>query len=222
MELVRGPSKRRNFTILDNPVICDARLSYVPVQTWFLVTVGDVAVTMTMDPELTLTVATVAGALSCGDATTTVASATNAVNLGHLTSTTAHPIGGQSLNVKTNAYNGYTVYVSYSAAVLGASSGHTFTNVSGTNATPAAWPANGTEAFGYTTESSTLSGTAGRFHSNKWAALTTAAGAEIMHNAVNPGATGDTNCIAFQVSQAGITPADTYTTTIRYTVLPVF
>src|SRR5450759_824918 len=193
-----------------------------PVQAWYLVTVGETAVSRGIDPSLTLTVSSVAGALSCGDATTTVASATNAVNLGHLASTAAHPKGGQSLNVMTNAASGYTVYVSYSAAMLGASSAHTFVNVSGTNATPVVWPANNTEAFGYTTESSTLSGTAGRFHSNKWAQLTTS-GAEIMRNTTTPGVAGDTNCIAFQVSQADITPADAaYTTTVLYSVLPLF
>src|SRR5450759_4260350 len=193
-----------------------------PVQAWYLVTVGETAVSLGIDPSLTLTVSSVAGALSCGDATTTVASATNAVNLGHLASTAAHPKGGQSLNVMTNAASGYTVYVSYSAAMLGASSAHTFVNVSGTNATPVVWPANNTEAFGYTTESSTLSGTAGRFHSNKWAQLTTS-GAEIMRNTTTPGVAGDTNCIAFQVSQADITPADAaYTTTVLYSVLPLF
>jgi alpha-tubulin suppressor-like RCC1 family protein len=193
-----------------------------PVQAWYLVTVGDVAVSLSMDPILTFTVSAVTGALSCGDATTTVASATNTVNLGHMSSTAAHPIGGQSLNVATNAASGYTVYVSYSAAMSGASSGHPFANVGGTNASPAAWPSNGTEAFGYTTESSSLSGTAGRFHSNKWAALT-ASGQEIMRNTTTPGAAGDTNCIAFQASEAANTPADAaYTTTVLYSVAPLF
>jgi alpha-tubulin suppressor-like RCC1 family protein len=192
-----------------------------PVQAWYLVTVAETTVGGAVDPSLTFTVSTVAGALGCGDATTTVASATNAVNLGHVGSTTAHPIGGQRLNVTTNAANGYTIYVSYSAAMFGAASGHTVTNMSGTNATPATWPADGTEALGYTTESNSLSGTAARFHSNKWAALTTS-GAEIMRNATNPGSGGDTNCIAFQISQAALTPADTYTTTVRYSVLPLF
>jgi alpha-tubulin suppressor-like RCC1 family protein len=193
-----------------------------PVQAWYLVTVGDVAVSLSMDPILTFTVSAVTGALSCGDATTTVASAANTVNLGHIASTTAHPIGGQSLNVATNAASGYTVSVSYSAAMLGASSGHPFANVGGTNAGPVTWPANGTEAFGYTTESSSLSGTAGRFHSNKWASLT-ASGQEIMRNTTTPGAAGDTNCIAFQASEAANTPADAaYSTTVLYSVLPLF
>jgi alpha-tubulin suppressor-like RCC1 family protein len=193
-----------------------------PTQAWYLVTVGDVAVSLSMDPILTFTVSAVTGALSCGDATTTVASATNVVNLGHIASTSVHPVGGQSLNVATNAASGYTVSVSYSAAMSGASSGHPFANVGGTNASPAAWPANGTEAFGYTTESNSLSGTAGRFHSNKWASLTTS-GQEIMRNTTTPGAAGDTNCIAFQASEAANTPADAaYTTTVLYSVAPLF
>jgi hypothetical protein len=196
---------------------------YSPVQASYLVTVAGVAVAIPVDPELTLIVTSVASALSCGDVTTTVTSAANAVPLGHTSSTTAHPIGGQSLNIKTNAASGYTVYISYGAAMLGASSGHTFANMGGTNASPAAWPANGTEALGYTTESNSLSGTAGRFHSNKWAALTTTTGQEIMRNAATPGANGDTNCIAYQASVAGITPADAaYSTTVLYSAVPLF
>jgi alpha-tubulin suppressor-like RCC1 family protein len=193
-----------------------------PVQAWYLVTTADTVVSLSMDPILTFTVSAVTGALSCGDATTTVASGTNTVNLGHMSSTAAHPIGGQSLNVATNAASGYTVSVSYSAAMSGASSGHPFANVGGTNASPVAWPANGTEAFGYTTESSSLSGTSARFHSNKWASLTTS-GQEIMRNTTTPGVAGDTNCIAFQASEAANTPADAaYTTTVLYSVLPLF
>lgn len=192
-----------------------------PVQAWYLVTVAEVTASVTIDPALTFTVSTVAGSAPCGDATTTVASATNTVNLGHVAATTAHPIGGQSLNVTTNAAGGYMVYISYSAAMSGAGSGHSFTDTSGTNASPAAWAANGTEAFGYTTESSSLSGTAGRFHANKWAALTTS-GQEIMHNASTPSGGGDTDCIAFQASEASNTPADTYTTTVRYNAAASF
>ena len=197
---------------------------YSPVQASYLVTVAGVAVAIPVDPELTLIVTSVASALSCGDVTTTVTSASNAVPLGHTSSTTAHPIGGQSINIKTNAASGYTVYISYGAAMVGTSSGHTFANMGGTNASPAAWPANGTEAFGYTTESSTLSGTPARFHSPaKWAALTTTTGQEIMRNAATPGANGDTNCIAYQGSVAGNTPADAaYTTTVLYAAVPLF
>src|SRR5664280_905918 len=193
-----------------------------PVQAWYLVTVAGTTMALGIDPALTFTVSTVAGAIVCGDVTTTVASATNVVNLGHIASTSVHPVGGQSLNVATNAASGYTVSVSYGAAMLGASSGHPFANVGGTNASPVAWPANGTEAFGYTTESSSLSGTAGRFHSNKWASLT-ASGQEIMRNTTTPGVAGDTNCIAFQASEAANTPADAaYTTTVLYSVAPLF
>jgi alpha-tubulin suppressor-like RCC1 family protein len=193
-----------------------------PVQAWYFVTVGDTAVSFGIDPSLTFTVATVAAAPGCGDVTTTVASTTNAVNLGHLSSTASHPIGGQRLTVQTNAANGYTVYASYSAAMIGASSGHTLLDVGGSNASPVTWPAN-TEAFGYTTESNSLSGTPARFHSPaKWAALTTT-GQEIMRNATTPPSGGDTNCIAFQMSQADITPADVaYTTSVRYSVVPLF
>ena len=44
-----------------------------------------------------------------------------------------------------------------------------------------------------------------------------------MRNTTTPGPTGDTNCVAVQASQAANTPADVaYTTTIRYSVSPLF
>jgi len=174
-----------------------------------------------VEPSLAFTISPVAAAAACGNATTTIASTSNSINFGRMSAITQHPIVGQSLNVTTNAANGYTVYVSYSGAMTGVGTARPFVNSTGTNATPVVWAANGTESFGYHTESSTLSGTAGRFQVNKWAALTTS-NVEVMRNTTTPGAVGDTNCVAYQMSIAGNTPADTYITTVRYDAAPVF
>lgn len=186
----------------------------------FAVTAGQ-AVTVTVDPSLSFTINPVNSGTVCGDATTTLTTTTNSINLGRLGAISQHPIGGQNLNVVTNAANGYTVYVSYTGALTGQNSAAAFANVGGTNAAPIVWPSNGTEAFGYSTSSSSLSGTADRFRTNKWAALTTT-GTEVMRNTATPGASGDTNCVAFQASVAGNTKADTYTTTVQYNAAPVF
>ncbi len=176
---------------------------------------------VTVDPSLSLTITTVAATTACGDVTTTVASTSNAIPLGHIAATTAHPIAGQNLNVQTNANGGYTTYISYSGAMTGAATAAAFTDMTGTNASPAVWPSNGTEAFGYTTQSASLSGTAGRFHTSKFAGLSTTQ-YELMRNAATPAAVGDTNCIAFEASTAGNTKADTYSTNVRYNVAGSF
>ena len=171
-------------------------------------------------PVLVFAVASVGAAASCGDATTTVASTTTGFDLGRLTNISQHPIAGQSLAVTTNGAGGYSVYLSYFGPLTGASSARLLTNTASTNASPAVWPADGTEAFGYATSSSTLSGTATRFRTNKWARPDTV-NAEIMRS-TTPVPAGETACLAVQASQAGNTASDAYTGTMMYTAVPSF
>lgn len=182
------------------------------------------ATSVTIDPSLSLVIGTVPTATTCGDTTTTVATSLNTIDLGHITAISQHAIAAQQLTVTTNAAHGYTVYVSYSGPLTGQSTSHTYADHAGTNGTPTAWAANGTEAFGYYTDSTSLSGTAARFDNAgtaNWAALGTT-GDELMHNASTPGPTGDQNCVAFQASEAGNTPADLYRTVVRYNAVGVF
>jgi len=165
-------------------------------------------------------VGAVASAAACGDVTTTVGSSVSGFDFGALIATSQHPIAAQSLGVTTNGAGGYSVYISYLGQLAGASSGALFTNTASTNATPALWPADGTEAFGYSTSSSSLGGTANRFRTNKWARLDTV-NAEIMKN-TTPVPAGETNCVAYQASIAATTRADSYTGTMVYTAVPSF
>jgi len=171
-------------------------------------------------PVLVFAVASVGAAASCGDATTTVASTTTGFDLGRLTNISQHPIAGQSLAVTTNGAGGYSVYLSYFGPLTGTSSARLLTNTASTNASPAVWPADGTEAFGYATSSNTLSGTANRFRTNKWARPDTV-NAEIMRS-TTPVPGGETACLAVQASQAGNTASDAYTGTMMYTAVPSF
>jgi hypothetical protein len=96
----------------------------------------------------------------------------------------------------------------------------TIANSSGSNTTPAAFPAAGTEAYGYTTNDATLgTGTAGRFISNLWAAMTTT-NAEVGYESA--GVTSTTYRVGHQVGVSAITHPGTYTTTVVYTCTPVY
>src|SRR5690606_3202855 len=107
---------------------------------------------------------------------------TNTVDLGRISSNTQHPIGGQSLNITTNAPNGYTVYVSSGTSnMVGQATARNYTNIAAVNSAPIVWPADGTEAFGYHTSDTSLgTGTANRFNGSKFAAVATS-NAEVMY-----------------------------------------
>lgn len=177
------------------------------------------AVTVAVDPSLTFTVGNTATGTVCNGVTSNRATTTNAINLGRLQTISQRATGVQNLTVVTNASGGYNVYASYTGQLAGVNNGaRLFANVSGTHAAPAAYPADGTEAFGYTVGDTTdLTG----FASSAFAALETT-NRTVMTASSVPGTSGDTNCIAFQASMAGNTPADSYTTTVRYSAAPRF
>ncbi len=160
----------------------------------------------TIDPSLTFTVAAHAGACN-GVSQTGTANATT-VNLGHLVAGSTEATA-QDLTVATNAANGFTLYLRGSPF---ASSAHTMTTVSGTNAAPSPFDAG--EAFGYTTSDTNVTG----FGGPKWAALSTTNSA-VMTNA---SVATSTKCVAFQVSTTATTPAGLYSTAITYTAVPAF
>jgi hypothetical protein len=122
------------------------------------------------------------------------------------------------LTVNTNAGNGYTVYTRYTQAPTNGS--HSITDWTGTNASPTTFSAAGTEAFGYTTTSTSLSGTAARFSSNKYAKFTTT-DAEVAH--ATTGVSNDVTTVGYQVGISGTTPAGVYgTSTVIYTATPAY
>lgn len=174
------------------------------------------AVSISVDPSLSFTVNTVAGSQTVNGATTTAASTSSTIPLGTVTSS-SNAIVAQDTVVTTNAGSGYTTYIRYLAAPSNGS--HPFVDASGSNASPATFSAAGTEAFGYTTASTSLSGTATRFSSGKWAAFTTTA-AEVARNTA--AVSNDTTRIGFQAGVSGTTPAGSYTGTVVYSVAPLY
>lgn len=150
--------------------------------------------------------------------TVDASSSGTAVGLGRINS--SNGTAAQKLDVTTNAASGAIVYVRSSGPLT--SNGHTIANVAANNASPAAFPALGTEAFGYTTSDSTLGlGTPDRFTSGgaKWAALST------MDSEVSfiPGPTvADSVCVAYQAGTSPATRAGSYSTTVIYTAVASF
>ncbi len=173
---------------------------------------------LTVDDTLTFTINAVAGGQLCNAATSTAASTATTIPFGTVTSA-ANSIVCQDLQAATNATNGYTIYARYTAQPTNALA-QTIVNHTGTNAAPTAFPAAGTEAYGYTTNDATLgTGTAGRFISNLWAGMTPT-NAEVAFEAAGVNTT--TYRIGHEVGVSLITRPGTYTTTVIYTCTPTY
>jgi hypothetical protein len=188
----------------------------------FIYTNGQ-AVTVSVEGSLAFAVAGVTGngSLAVNGATITngLATTSTTIPFGTVTSST-NKIAAQDLTVSTNSTNGYTVYTRYTGQL--ASGANTIGDHSGSNGTPTAFSAAGTEAFGYTTEDATLTGTPARFTSsggNKWAAFTTS-NAELVYN--NAAVSNQTTRVGFQTGISATTEAGSYTTTVVYTAVPVY
>lgn len=188
----------------------------------FIFTNGQ-AVSMSVEGALAFTIAGVTGngSLAVNGATITNGLATTATTIPFGTVTaSANKVAAQDLSVSTNSANGYTVYTRYTAQPTSGS--NTIDNHTGSNGTPAVFSAPGTEAFGYTTEDATLSGTADRFTSsggNKWGAFTTS-NAELVFNATAVNA--QTTRVGFQTGISATTEPGSYVTSVIYTAVPVY
>lgn len=184
----------------------------------FIYTEGQ-TVTANIDPTLTFTVDGTASGTTCNGAASNVNTTSTAIPFGTPTPS-ENRIGVQNLTVTTNAGNGYTVYTRYTGQL--ASGANTIADHTGTNAAPTAFPAPGTEAYGYTTNDSSLgTGTADRFTnpSNSWAAETTS-NEEVAYNAA--AINNQTTCVGHQIGVSGTTSAGDYSTTVIYTATPVY
>ena len=173
---------------------------------------------LTVDNTLTFTVNAVAGSASCNGATSTQASTATTIPFGTVNAAT-NQIVCQDLTASSNATNGYTIFARYTSKPTNTLS-QTIADHTGTNASPTVFSGAGTEAYGYTTDDATLgTGTAGRFISNKWAAMTTSNN-EVAYEAA--GVSSTTYRIGHEVGVSLTTSPGTYTTTIIYTCTPVF
>ena len=203
------------FQTFNNTDCTTSPVDSITVQ--FILTNGS-TMSLSVDPTLTFTVNAVAAGQACNGATATAASTATTIPFGNVT-TASNAVVCQDLSAATNATGGYTISTRYTSAPTNALS-QTIASTSGTNAAPAAFSAPGTEAYGYTTNDTTLgTGTAGRFTSNVWAAMTTA-NAEVAYEPA--GVNTSTYRIGHQVGVSLTTRPGTYTTTVIYTCTPVY
>jgi hypothetical protein len=195
---------------------CSTPVDTLPVQ--FIYTNGT-TVSASVDSTLTFAVAGTSSGTTCNGATSNVVTTATTVPMGTVTTST-NKVGVQNLTVTTNAGNGYTVSARYSGQL--ASGSNTIADHTGSNASPTAFSAAGTAAYGYTTNDSSLgTGTANRFTStpNVWAAFTTS-NAEVAYS--NAAVSSQTTCVGHQVGVGSTTPAGSYSTTAIYTATPVY
>ena len=185
-------------------------------------TTANVTVSATVAQSEELTISAVNADVAINGSTTTVTSTAD-VNLGALT-TGANSIAAQTLTMTTNAGSGYTVNVKYDHELRRTSA--TTTDIddhSGTNASPSAFSAPATEAFGYTTEDYSLSAAgdgADRFTGGDWAGFTDS-DAEVAYHTGAVNAT--TTKVGYQAGISGITGAgDDYGCTVTYTMASSF
>lgn len=179
-----------------------------------------------VDPTLSFSVAGVAASQPCDGSTTTGVSTAATLPFGDVTTASNSDLC-QELSAATNATNGYTVYVRYTGPPTN-SGGDTIADVPGSNAVPQAFPASGTEAYGYTTSASNLSNCSGTCNSNRFTdgstyhyyAAATTSNAEVGYSST--GDSGTNYYIGHQVGISNATAAGTYSTTIIYTCTPVY
>lgn len=183
------------------------------------------ATTVNVDGTLTFTVAGITGngsdTVSGAVITNTLATTSTTIPFGTATSG-SNRIAAQNLSVATNAGSGYTVYIrGAGTGLLTSGSGATIDALPvRTNASPGAFTAAGTEAFGYTTEDGTLASASTRFSgTDKWAALSTS-NEEIIYNGAATGS--QTTKVGYQVGIASTTDPGAYNATVIYTATPLY
>jgi hypothetical protein len=182
-----------------------------------LTTISGVAVSATVNPSISFSLANDASAVNGSGTPNTGGGIT--VDSTHLTYGTVSPatayVLAHTATVSTNGAGGYILYTRYTG---GLSNGvQTLADASGTNASPASFNGSGTtSAFGYITDNSNETS---RFTSNTWAKFTTT-NAEVAKNtsAVN----ADVTHIGYELEASNTQQPGSYTTTVIYTVTPTY
>jgi hypothetical protein len=206
------------LTTFGNTDCSSSQIDTATVQ--FLITNGS-TLSLNVDPTLAFSIGGVNSSTSCDGTTTTGTSTATTIPFG-ATTAGANRIICQDLSASTNATHGYTIYLRYTGAPSNGMD--TIADSSGTNDSPAAFSAAGTEAYGYSTDDASLSAAgngADRFTnpSQGWAKATTS-NAEIAYEATPVGTTH--YFIGHQVGISLTTPAGTYQTSIIYTCTPTY
>lgn len=177
-----------------------------------LVTTPGVSVTATVDPSITFSVANYGSAVNGSGDTSPVTTTSTTIPFGHVTGGSTK-WGSQTLTTSTNAANGYSVYVRYSAQMTDGT--HTFRDQAGTPTSALAYDGSGSQSsLGYTAD-----GPGVTFGSNLWAGLT-ATNTQIATRATPQN--GDAFHVEYKIEPSNIQSAGAYSTTVIYTATPTY
>lgn len=165
-------------------------------------------------PTLTVSFAGVNSGTTISGATTTVTTASNAISYGSLTPNVT-AVAAQTITVSTNATGGYTTTLEQDGDLRN-NGGDAISAVSGSNASPAAWPTGITTGFfGYHTTDTTLcTGTTGRFTSNNTYAAATTTPSEIACSTTT--VTNEQTSLVYKVEIGTMQDAGTYQNIVTY------
>jgi hypothetical protein len=195
-----------------------------------ILTSTSIAVTASVDPTLTFTVAAVNSGTVNGATINVTTSTAILIPFGTLSSGSTK-IAAHDLSVTTNATNGYTVTVKAAADPPLSDVNENIDKFTGTNASPSTWssPAGtaksvNTGFFGYTTNDTALgTGTTDRFTSaggNKWAGPTTSA-LEVAYSSVGV-SSAETTRVGWQAEVNGLQPPGSYSGTVVLVATPTY
>lgn len=187
-----------------------------------------IAVSASVDPTFTFSVAAVTSGGTVNGATTNVTTTATTVPFGTLAVATPK-IAAHDLTVTTNAASGYTITIKGLTTPVLQNGAQNIDEFTGTNATPTTWssPAGtsssvNTGFFGYTTNDATLgTGTAARFTTSgpKWAGTTTSP----LEVAFSAGAvTAEVTRIGYEAEVNGVQPQGSYAGTVILVATPTF
>jgi hypothetical protein len=193
----------------------------------FINTAGS-TLSLTVDGSLTFTVNGLTTSDVCSDGSTVSAVNTSATTIPFGTMVAATPKQAcQRLNAATNSTNGFTIFVRYDTKPANAL-GDFITDASGSNNAPATFASVDAQgAYGYSTNDTTLSGSAGtgagqanRFTNGTLYAAGTTSNAEVAFEAA--GVTSTDYVVTHKVVTTSTTKPGTYSNTIIYTCTPVY
>jgi hypothetical protein len=213
------------FSTYDNTDCVSSPVDNVTIA--FINTDGS-TMSFTVDPTLSFSVNPMNSGTSCDGTTTTATSTATTIPFGAVTPAT-NGVVCQDLQAASNAANGFTIYLRYTGKPTSTGSNH-IADASGSNTSPTAFSAAGTEAYGYTTDDPSLSTCGGSCAADRftnydslghqgWAAATTT-NAEIGYESAGVATTH--YHIGHQAGISSTTNPGDYTTTIIYTCTPIY
>lgn len=186
-----------------------------------ILTSTSIAVTASIDPTLTFTVAGVDSGGTVNSSSLTITTTASTIPFGTLTAATP-AIGAQDVTVVTNALNGYIVSAKAAADPPLTDVNNNIDKFSASYSSPATWSSPGgttasvnTGFFGYTTEDTNVSG----FSGNKWAAVDTTARTLVSSST---GVTTRTKRIGWQTEVNTLQPSGSYSGTVILVATPTY